>query len=96
MSIVGNYIGGQHVASNSGRTAPVYNPATGAQSKEVALSSANETRAAIANAQEAFETWSKVTPLNRARIMFKFKELIEKNADELAELIVSEHGKSIL
>ena len=93
MSIVGNYIGGQHVASNSGRTAPVYNPATGAQSKEVALSTADETRAAIATAQEAFKTWSKVTPLNRARIMFKFKELIEANADELAELIVSEHGK---
>ena len=93
MSIVGNYIGGQNVASNSGRTAPVFNPATGAQSKEVALSSADETRAAIANAQEAFETWSKVTPLNRARILFKFKELIEANADELAEMIVSEHGK---
>ncbi|NRP37043.1 Methylmalonate-semialdehyde dehydrogenase [acylating] [Marinobacterium sp. xm-d-579] len=93
MSIVGNYIGGQHVASNSGRTAPVYNPATGAQTKEVALSTADETRAAIANAQEAFKTWSKVTPLQRARVMFKFKELVEANADELAELITSEHGK---
>jgi len=93
MSIVGNYIGGQHVASNSGRTAPVYNPATGAQTKEVALSTADETRAAIATAQEAFKTWSKVTPLNRARIMFKFKELVEANADELAKLITTEHGK---
>ena len=93
MSVLGNYIGGQHVASQSGRTSPVFNPATGAQSKEVALSSADETRAAIANAQEAFKTWSKVTPLNRARIMFKFKALVEEHADELAELITAEHGK---
>ena len=93
MSVLGNYIGGQHVASQSGRTAPVFNPATGAQSKEVALSSADETRAAIANAQEAFKTWSQVTPLNRARIMFKFKALVEEHADELAELITAEHGK---
>lgn len=93
MSVLGNYIGGQHVASQSGRTAPVFNPATGAQSKEVALSSADETRAAIANAQEAFQSWSKVTPLNRARIMFKFKALVEAHADELAELITAEHGK---
>ena len=93
MSVLGNYIGGQHVASQSGRTAPVFNPATGSQSKEVALSSADETRAAIANAQEAFKTWSKVTSLNRARIMFKFKALVEEHADELAELITAEHGK---
>ena len=93
MSVLGNYIGGQHVASQSGRTAPVFNPATGSQSKEVALSSADETRAAIANAQEAFKTWSKVTPLNRARIMFKFKALVEEHAEELAELITAEHGK---
>lgn len=93
MSVLGNYIGGQHVASQSGRTAAVFNPATGAQSKEVALSSADETRAAIANAQEAFKSWSQVSPLNRARIMFKFKALVEEHADELAELITAEHGK---
>ena len=93
MSVLGNYIGGQHVASQSGRTAAVFNPATGAQSKEVALSSADETRAAIANAQEAFKSWSQVSPLNRARIMFKFKALVEEHSDELAELITAEHGK---
>src|SRR6056300_225320 len=93
MTILGNFIGGQRVSSHSDRTATVYNPATGEARFGVALSSADETRAAIANAQEAFKTWSKVTPLNRARIMFKFKELIERHADELAELITSEHGK---
>ena len=93
MTVLGNFIGGQRVSSHSDRTATVYNPATGEASFSVALSSADETRAAIANAEEAFASWSKVTPLNRARIMFKFKELIERHADELAKLITSEHGK---
>ena len=93
MSVIGNFIGGERVASTSGRTGPVYNPATGAQIATVALSSEDETRAAIANAEAAFKIWSKVTPLNRARVMFKYKELIEKHADEIATLISQEHGK---
>ena len=93
MMTVGNFIDGERVASNSGRKAVVFNPATGDKRLEVALSSADETRAAIANASAAFSSWSKVTPLSRARVMFKFKELVEKHSDELAELITSEHGK---
>ena len=93
MVTLGNFIDGKASASSSSRTAAVYNPATGEQSATVSLSSADETRGAIANAQEAFESWNKVTPLNRARIMFKFKELVEKHADELSEMITSEHGK---
>lgn len=93
MTVLGNFIDGRSVPSGTGRTAPVFNPATGAQSAVVGMSSADETRVAIANAQDAFETWSKVTPLNRARVMFKFKELVEKHSEELARLITSEHGK---
>ncbi|MDI5983597.1 CoA-acylating methylmalonate-semialdehyde dehydrogenase [Halomonas sp. M4R5S39] len=93
MSILGNFINGQVVASQSGRTAPVYNPATGQQSLQVALSSADETREAVRLAHEAFTSWSKVTPLKRSRILFKFKALVEEHADELARLIASEHGK---
>ncbi|SEN55639.1 CoA-acylating methylmalonate-semialdehyde dehydrogenase [Halomonas caseinilytica] len=93
MSILGNYINGQPVASQSGRTAPVYNPATGEQRLQVALSSADETREAVHVADEAFATWSKITPLKRARILFRFKTLVEEHADELARLIASEHGK---
>ncbi|MCH4564244.1 CoA-acylating methylmalonate-semialdehyde dehydrogenase [Halomonas sp. EGI 63088] len=93
MSILGNYINGQAAASQSGRTAPVYNPATGEQSLQVALSSAAETREAVRVAHEAFAGWAKVTPLKRSRILFKFKELVETHADELARLISSEHGK---
>ena len=90
---LGNFINGTRVASNSGRKAVVFNPATGEKRLEVTLSNAEETRAAIANASDAFKSWSKVTPLSRARVMFKFKELVEKHSDELAELITSEHGK---
>jgi len=93
MTTLGNFIGGQAVASTSGRTATVFNPASGEARLQVALSSADETRAAIANAEEAFASWKQVTPLNRARILFKFKTLIEQHADELATLITSEHGK---
>jgi len=59
----------------------------------VGLSSAEETRAAIASAQAAFEGWSKTPPLARARVMFRFKDLIEARRDDLARLISSEHGK---
>ncbi|ANG63415.1 methylmalonate-semialdehyde dehydrogenase (acylating) [Marinobacterium aestuarii] len=93
MKTLGNYINCEHVASQSGRTATVYNPATGEPSMQVALSSADETRAAIASAEEALQGWSKVSPLNRARVMFKFKALIEEHADEIAAMITAEHGK---
>jgi malonate-semialdehyde dehydrogenase (acetylating)/methylmalonate-semialdehyde dehydrogenase len=93
MKTLGNFINCEHVASQSGRTATVYNPATGEPSMQVALSSADETRAAITCAQEALPGWSKVSPLNRARVMFKFKALIEEHADELAAMITAEHGK---
>jgi malonate-semialdehyde dehydrogenase (acetylating)/methylmalonate-semialdehyde dehydrogenase len=93
MTALGNFINGQIAPSESSRVAPVFNPATGAEQFRVGLSSAAETLTAVANAEAAFLTWSKVTPLNRARILFKFKELVESNADELATLISSEHGK---
>ena len=93
MGTLGNYIQGARTASTSGRIAPVYNPATGEQRLAVALSSGDETRAAIAAAQHAFPSWKAVTPLNRARVMFAFKALIEEHRPELAELITLEHGK---
>ncbi|MFG6667626.1 CoA-acylating methylmalonate-semialdehyde dehydrogenase [Halomonas sp. HNIBRBA4712] len=93
MSTLGNFINGQATASQSGRTAPVFNPATGEQAFEVALSSAEETREAVRVAHDAFASWAKMTPLKRSRILFKFKALVEEHADELARLISSEHGK---
>ena len=93
METIGNYIQGRRAASTSGRSAPVYNPATGERRRNVALSSEDETRSAIAAAQQAFASWKAVTPLNRARVMFAFKALVEEHRHELAELITMEHGK---
>ena len=93
METVGNYIQGSRTASTSGRVAPIFNPATGEQRLSVGLASEDETRAAISAAQEAFPSWKAVTPLNRARVMFAFKALVEKHRRELAELITLEHGK---
>ena len=93
MQTLGNFINGARVASQSSRVAPVFNPASGEQTKQVALATADETRVAISAAQAAFVDWSKTPPLRRARVMFKFKELLEQHKDELAALITSEHGK---
>ncbi|GHC16809.1 methylmalonate-semialdehyde dehydrogenase (acylating) [Kushneria pakistanensis] len=93
MNTIQHYLNGALTEGQSGRFATVYNPATGEQSAQVALASADETRQAIGIADEAFKRWSRVTPLRRARILFRFKALVEEHADELARLISSEHGK---
>ncbi|MEQ4703210.1 CoA-acylating methylmalonate-semialdehyde dehydrogenase [Providencia huaxiensis] len=93
MDQIHNFIGGEIVSSKSGRFAPVFNPATGEQSAQVVLSSADETKKAIEIANKAFPKWSKLSPLKRSRILFKFKALLEENMDELARLISQEHGK---
>ncbi|MCM5705214.1 CoA-acylating methylmalonate-semialdehyde dehydrogenase [Larsenimonas salina] len=93
MNTIQHYLNGAISTGQSDRFAPVYNPATGEQSAQVALATADETRNAIGIADEAFKRWSKVTPLRRSRILFRFKALIEEHADELARLISSEHGK---
>ncbi|MBS3667615.1 CoA-acylating methylmalonate-semialdehyde dehydrogenase [Vreelandella boliviensis] len=93
MQTLSHYLNGQLSTGQSQRTAPVYNPATGAQSAQVALATADETRDAVRIADEAFVAWSKTSPLKRSRILFKFKALVEEHTDELARLISSEHGK---
>ena len=93
MNLIKHFVGGKVISGNSERKGKVFNPATGEQESEVILASKADLDGAVEIAQKAFETWSLNPPLQRARIMFKFKELIEKNFDELAKLIVSEHGK---
>ena len=92
--MIENLIGGQRVASNSGRTQPVYNPATGASIDELGLSSADEVNQAVAAAKAAFPQWSNTPPLKRAAIMFKFNELLEKHSGDIAREISREHGKT--
>ncbi|WP_130832463.1 CoA-acylating methylmalonate-semialdehyde dehydrogenase [[Erwinia] mediterraneensis] len=93
MNITGNFIGGQITFGASNETIPVYDPATGKVVRELTQSSAEEVAAAIEVAHNAFPEWSKTSPLRRARVMFNFKALLEQHRDELAELIVTEHGK---
>ena len=90
---IGHFIGGQLRQGQSGRASDVFNPATGAVTGRVALASATEVDAAVAAAQKAFRPWAETSPLKRARVMFKFKELIERDLDRLAAIITSEHGK---
>ena len=93
MNLIEHYIDGKVVSGSSDRKGKVYNPATGNQESEVRLASKSDLNTAVEKAKKAFEGWSNKPPLQRARIIFKFKEIIEKNSDELTKLIVSEHGK---
>jgi malonate-semialdehyde dehydrogenase (acetylating)/methylmalonate-semialdehyde dehydrogenase len=92
-SRIQHYINGRIVPSQSGRQQDVFNPATGAVSAQVALASVEEVHAAVAAAKAAAPAWGETAPLKRARVMFKFKELIEKHHDDLAAAITREHGK---
>ncbi len=93
MNLIEHFIDGKIVSGSSDRKGKVFNPATGQQESEVRLASKADLDLAVEKAKKAYETWSIKPPLQRARIIFKFKEVIEKNFDELAKLIVSEHGK---
>ena len=93
MKTINHFVNGKSFTGSSKKVGKVFNPATGEQSAEVRLASSKDVNEAITNAKNAFDSWSNKPPLQRARIMFKFKELIEKNSDELTKIIVSEHGK---
>ena len=92
-SLIPHFINGHAVAGSSGRTAEVYNPATGKVQAQVALASAAEAAQAVSAAQAAFPAWAETPPLQRARVLFRFKELLERHAGEIAAAISAEHGK---
>ena len=83
----------KNILESQKKTGKVFNPATGEQSAELRFASAGDLDKAVDIAEKAFLNWSNKPPLHRARVLFKFKELIEKNYDELTKIIVSEHGK---
>ena len=91
---VGHWMNGQLI-EDTARTQPVYNPATGRSERQVALASVQTVEAAIAAAEKAFPAWRNTPPLKRARVMSKFKALLEAHADEIAALITAEHGKTL-
>lgn len=95
MKEIGHWINGQRVAGTSGRFSDVYNPATGEIQARVALASSEELTHAIAEAAKAQLVWGATNPQRRARVMMKFGDLINQHMDELAELVSSEHGKTL-
>ena len=92
--MIDNLIGGKRVASASGRSQPVYNPATGEAIDELGLSTADEVGAAVQAAVDAFPAWAATPPLKRASVMFRFNELLIKHAEDIAREISREHGKT--
>ncbi|MEX0386122.1 CoA-acylating methylmalonate-semialdehyde dehydrogenase [Spiribacter onubensis] len=90
---INHYINGAVTGGEQDRRAPVHNPATGLQTGAVALASAGRTRDAIAAAHQTLPEWQAMTPLRRARIMFRFKALLERDLSRIAESITREHGK---
>src|SRR6266480_2913591 len=93
MSDISHFINGKRVQGSSGRGGDVFNPATGEKVRRVAFASAAEVDAAVQAARAAFPAWAATPPLTRARIMFKFLELLHREHDALARLITDEHGK---
>lgn len=88
-----HFIGGKKVSGKSGRFGDVYDPSTGLVASRVPYASKSEMESAIADAAAAFPAWAAASPIARARVMFKYKALLEAHADEIAGLISSEHGK---
>ena len=91
-TIVGHFINGQDVADDN-RPLPVTNPATGEVTRHVAMAAQSTVENAIAAAEAAFPAWRNTPPVKRAKIFFRFKQLLEEHADEVVELITREHGK---
>jgi len=92
-TMIQHYINGQMVPATSGRQQDVFNPATGQVVAQVALASAEEVNTVVAAAKAAAPAWAETAPLKRARIMFRFKELLDKHHRDIAALITREHGK---
>ena len=90
---IGHYLNGSVNLPATGRSQEVFNPATGVVTGHVALAGAGDVDAAVASAQAAFPAWADMPPLRRARVMFKFLELLNQHRDALAHLITAEHGK---
>jgi malonate-semialdehyde dehydrogenase (acetylating)/methylmalonate-semialdehyde dehydrogenase len=90
---VGHFVNGRPVASTSGRRQAIYNPATGAVARQVALASVDEIGAAVAAARAALPAWADTPPIRRARVLSRFLELLNGHRDTLAAMITAEHGK---
>ncbi|OKH86371.1 CoA-acylating methylmalonate-semialdehyde dehydrogenase [Thalassospira sp. TSL5-1] len=94
MKRIEHIFGGEHTRGESTRTGAIFNPATGEQTGEVVLASEADVNTVVATAKAAFESWSATSPAKRAQVMFAYKALLEKRADDIASTISAEHGKT--
>jgi malonate-semialdehyde dehydrogenase (acetylating)/methylmalonate-semialdehyde dehydrogenase len=92
---IAHWISGRETVGTSGRTSPVFNPATGEQTGAVDLASAAEVDAAVASAKQAAVQWRQSSLSTRAAVLFKFRELLHDGIDELAQIVTAEHGKTL-
>jgi malonate-semialdehyde dehydrogenase (acetylating) / methylmalonate-semialdehyde dehydrogenase len=95
MREIGHFIGGKEVKGTSGRYGDIFDPNTGEVQSKVALANRAEVEAAIANAEAAQPDWGATNPQRRARVMFKFLDLLQRDFENLAKLLSSEHGKTV-
>jgi malonate-semialdehyde dehydrogenase (acetylating)/methylmalonate-semialdehyde dehydrogenase len=95
MRLINHWIDGAFVATTPERTGPVFNPATGQQTSEVAMASRADVDLAVDAATRAYETWRDSPLTRRQNIMFAFRDLVSKNRNELASAMTAEHGKTI-
>src|SRR3954451_8637624 len=90
---INHWIGGRAVAGGSGRSGAVYNPATGRPAAEVDFATAEEVDAAVQAAKQAFVEWRQMSLAKRAELFFRIRELLHERKEEVAKLLVAEHGK---
>jgi malonate-semialdehyde dehydrogenase (acetylating)/methylmalonate-semialdehyde dehydrogenase len=95
MREIGHFVGGKEVKGTSGRFGDVFDPNTGEVQAKVALAAKSEVEQVIANAAAAQPAWAATNPQRRARVMFKFLELVRRDFEELAKLLSAEHGKTV-
>jgi malonate-semialdehyde dehydrogenase (acetylating) / methylmalonate-semialdehyde dehydrogenase len=88
-----HFIGGRSLPGDSGRTAPVYDPALGEQTSDVVLASAADVDLAVRSAREAAETWASSSLTRRTGLLFRLRELLDVNREQLASAVTREHGK---
>ena len=93
MKQINHIIGGKEVVSTSGRSADVYNPATGKVTAQVNLASVAEVDSAVAVAKEAFESWQDASLARRSAVMFRFRDLVDTHQHDFAAALTAEHGK---
>ena len=95
MNLITHWINGKPYDGTPERTGPVFDPATGQQTKEVAFASPEIVDSAVQAAKDAFPAWENASLSKRTKILFAFRELVDKHSEDLAKLLVAEHGKVI-